>query len=154
MNPLPAPLPAATDCELSTRRLFAFTPAEILRAWTDPVRLARWWGPEGFRTTHREHEPWPGGRWSFVMHGPDGRDYDNLAVFRVVDPDRIEVAHVSPPRFDLVVALVKTAAGTRIDWTQRFATPALCAALAPICIPANEQNLDRLTRELAVDRAP
>ncbi|HWC28632.1 MAG TPA: SRPBCC domain-containing protein [Dehalococcoidia bacterium] len=32
----------------------------------------------------------PGGRWRFVMHGPDGTDYDNLITFvEIVAPERL-----------------------------------------------------------------
>jgi len=49
----------------------------VWSVWTDPKHLAQWWGPDGFRTTTSAFEFKPGGVWRFVMHGPDGRDYDN-----------------------------------------------------------------------------
>ena len=41
----------------------------------EPPGLSRWWGPEGFSTTTRAFEFRVGGEWDFVMHGPDGTDY-------------------------------------------------------------------------------
>ena len=36
----------------------------------------------------------PGGQWRFVMHGPDGRDYQNLITFlEVVQPARLVYKH-------------------------------------------------------------
>jgi uncharacterized protein YndB with AHSA1/START domain len=34
-----------------TSRIFAATPDTVFAALQDPVRLARWWGPVGFRNT-------------------------------------------------------------------------------------------------------
>jgi uncharacterized protein YndB with AHSA1/START domain len=53
----------------------------VWSVWTDPKHLARWWGPDGFRTTTSSFDFKPGGVWRFVMHGPDGRDYDNRVTF-------------------------------------------------------------------------
>ena len=53
---------------------------------------------------------------------------------------------VSPPRFVLTVTLAAEGGGTRIGWSQCFETVELRQALQAICIPANEQNLDRLAR--------
>ena len=36
----------------------------------------------------------PGGVWRFVMHGPDGRDYQNRVTFEeIVPPERIVYRH-------------------------------------------------------------
>lgn len=148
MTSPPDPLPADAACELSTVRLLPFPCDRVFRAWIDAGSLARWWGPEGFRTTCEEFEPRPGGIWRHVMHGPDGRDYPNLAVFRVVTPERIELAHVSAPRFDLITTFEAREGETHLTFLQRFASAAVCAALASVCVPANKQNLDRLARVL------
>jgi uncharacterized protein YndB with AHSA1/START domain len=62
----------------------------VFRAWTDPAQVSVWWGPRGFTTTSHEIDIRPGGRWRFVMHGPDGTDYDNLITFvEIVAPERL-----------------------------------------------------------------
>ena len=59
-------------------------------AWTDLEHLAQWWGPNGFTTTTHSFDFRPGGVWRFVMHGPDGRDYQNRITFEeIVAPERI-----------------------------------------------------------------
>ena len=64
-------------------------PRELVwKVWTDPKHLAQWWGPDGFRTTTSAYECKPGGVWRFVMHGPDGRDYENRIIFEVVEPPK------------------------------------------------------------------
>jgi uncharacterized protein YndB with AHSA1/START domain len=152
----PDPLPADPACELFTSRTLPFARETVFRAWIDANQLARWWGPEGFTNTFEIFEPRAGGHWRHVMHGPDGRNYANFSVFRVVTPERIELAHVSEPRFDLIATFAEGHAGTCVTFLQRFASAAVRDAVAPICIPANEQNLDRLTRvvgEAVVSRA-
>lgn len=148
MTSTPAPLPADPACELSTSRVLPFPVAEVFRAWTEAALICQWWGPTGFTCTFEKFEPRAGGEWQHVMHGPDGRNYGNYSVFRMVTPERIELAHVSEPRFDLIATFEPSDGGTLIKFLQRFATPAVRAAVAPICIPANEQNLDRMTRVL------
>ena len=52
-----------------------------------------------FDTTH-EVEFKPGGVWRFVMHGPDGRDYQNKVVYvEIAEPERLVYDHVSEPHF-------------------------------------------------------
>ena len=66
----------------------------VWAAFTDPKHLAKWWGPNGFSTTTSVHEFKVGGVWRFVMHGPDGRDYENRITFdRIVKPERLEYHH-------------------------------------------------------------
>ena len=41
----------------------------------------------------------PGGDWNFVMHGPDGRNYQNRIVFlEIVKPERLIYKHVPGER--------------------------------------------------------
>jgi uncharacterized protein YndB with AHSA1/START domain len=42
------------------------SPDEIFAAFTDPQRLARWWGPAGFTNTFHVCEFQRGGRWEFA----------------------------------------------------------------------------------------
>jgi uncharacterized protein YndB with AHSA1/START domain len=66
----------------------------VFQAWTDPAHLSQWWGPDGFTTTTGAFDMRPGGVWRFVMHGPDGRDYDNRITFdEIVTPERIRYHH-------------------------------------------------------------
>src|SRR5579884_4127269 len=68
--------------------------ALVFSAWTDPKHLAQWWGPNGFTTTTSSFDMRPGGVWRFVMHGPDGRDYQNRITFEeIVPPERLVYRH-------------------------------------------------------------
>lgn len=61
----------------------------VFAAWTDPKHLANWWGPNGFTTTTSAFDMRPGGVWRFVMHGPDGRDYQNLITYEEIRPPEL-----------------------------------------------------------------
>jgi uncharacterized protein YndB with AHSA1/START domain len=66
----------------------------VFAAWTDPKHLAHWWGPNGFTNTTHSFDLRPGGVWRFVMHGPDGRDYQSRITFEeIVPPTRIVYRH-------------------------------------------------------------
>jgi uncharacterized protein YndB with AHSA1/START domain len=64
--------------------------ALVFSVWTDPKHLAQWWGPFGFTTTTPSFDFRPGGVWRFVMHGPDGRNYQNRITF---EGDRAAATH-------------------------------------------------------------
>jgi len=133
-----------------TSRQLASGPAAVFAAFSDASRLARWWGPAGFHNTFEICDFQPGGRWKFTMHGPDGTAYANESVFTEIERDRkVVIDHTCQPFFRLTVELLPTANGTQLNWIQVFADPAVAEAVRHIVEPANEQNLDRLTAELA-----
>lgn len=131
-------------------RELPFPPAAVFAAIADPARLARWWGPEGFTNDFEVCDFRPGGRWVFTMQGPDGTRHPNEAVFAEIRPGAlVRIRHTCAPLFDLTIELRECPAGTRLVWVQRFDDTELGRSLGPIVEPANEQNLDRLARELA-----
>jgi uncharacterized protein YndB with AHSA1/START domain len=136
------------DRALATSRRLAATPAQVFDAIRDPARLARWWGPAGFRNHFAVFDFRPGGRWQHEMEGPDGTRYPNQSVFEATEPSRVVVRHLGPD-FRLSITLADAAGGTQLGWRQVFDDAAVCRQLSAICIPANEQNLDRLEAELA-----
>ncbi|HTB23277.1 MAG TPA: SRPBCC domain-containing protein [bacterium] len=124
-------------------------PDEVFAAISDPLRLARWWGPEGFSNTFHVCEFKPGGKWSLVMHGPNGGHYPNESVFAEIEPSkRVVVEHSSNPAYRLAITLEPAAEGTTVTWAQTFADPELARRMEPIVVPANAQNLDRLAAEV------
>ncbi len=132
-----------------TSREIPTTIEQIFAAISSPNRLSRWWGPAGFTNTFNVCEFKKGGRWSFVMHGPDGKDYPNDSLFAEIEPlKKVVVDHVSEPKFSLTIALEPSGKGTLVSWTQTFGNADMAERIRHICIPANEQNLDRLTDEV------
>src|SRR6187455_1664462 len=96
-------------------------PRELVwTAWTDPKHLSQWWGPDGFTTTTSAFDMRPGGVWRFVMHGPDGRDYENRVTFdEIVKPERIAYRHggggdIEPVQFRTTVTFDDLGAKTRV----------------------------------------
>lgn len=132
-----------------TSRDIAADSASIFAAFSQPERLARWWGPAGFSNTFETCEFESGGNWSYVMHGPDGKDYANQSRFeQIVAGEKIVIQHESLPRYLLTIDLEPTETGTRVHWDQAFEKPKVAEGIAHIVVPANEQNLDRLTAEV------
>ena len=103
--------------------------ALVFSLWSDPKHLGQWWGPNGFTTTTRAFDFRPGGIWRFVMHGPDGRDYQNRITFdEIVPPERIAYRHgggddVEPVQFTQAVTFQDLGNGqTLLTWHGTFAT--------------------------------
>ncbi len=140
---------ATADREIVTTRVIDAPRARVFRAWTDARHLVHWWGPKGFTNTFHEFDPRPGGNWRFVMHGPNGANYDNESVFLdVTAPDRLMFQHLSAPKFQTAVTFADRGSGTEIIWRMVFDTPAERDRVATVAVDGNEQNLDRLEAEL------
>jgi uncharacterized protein YndB with AHSA1/START domain len=85
---------ATAEREIVLTRLLDAPRELVWRALTEPEHLIRWWGPNGFTNTFHEIDVREGGVWRFVMHGPDGSDYDNFVRFiEVVPPERLVYDH-------------------------------------------------------------
>lgn len=133
----------------ATTRHIPATPEQIFAALVTPERLARWFGPAGFRNEFLVCDLREGGQWKYIMHGPTGKHFANESRFAVIDaPRRWQIHHVSQPRYKLTLELVPAAAGTEVRWTQTFEDAEVARKVAAIVIPANEENLDRLTAEV------
>jgi uncharacterized protein YndB with AHSA1/START domain len=76
--------------ELITTRVFDAPRELVFKAWTDPERLKRWWGPKGFTNPVCEVDVRPGGAIRIHMRAPDGTVYPMTGVFReIVAPERL-----------------------------------------------------------------
>lgn len=130
-------------------RYFACTPAAVFAAIREPERLARWWGPNGFTNQFEVFDFRSGGRWVFDMVGPDGTRYANESVFAHIETDhQVVIDHTCAPLFRLTITLTPEGEGTCVHWLQVFEDPAFAQAMKHVLEPANEQNLERLEREL------
>lgn len=137
----------------SRTRVIAATTDEVFAAICDPVRLARWWGPAGFTNTIHEFDFTPGGKWLLTMHGPDGKDHPNESRFVRIVPGRLfEIEHFSGHHFILSLELDAAPEGTVVRWRQTLDTIEHYRRIAGFVAAANEQNLDRLAREVAAGR--
>jgi uncharacterized protein YndB with AHSA1/START domain len=102
----------------------------VFEAFTAAEHLAHWWGPTGFSITTFAFDFRPGGVWRFVMHGPDGRDYQNRQEFDVIEPPARIVAHhgggddVEPASHETRITLEAEGDKTRLTWRLVFASAA------------------------------
>jgi len=76
--------------DLIITRLFD-APAEFVwKAWTEPERVMRWWGPIGFTSPVSRIDLRVGGEYLNCMRSPDGKDYWSKGFYReIVPPERL-----------------------------------------------------------------
>src|SRR5436190_18376604 len=133
----------------NTSREIPATVEEVWAAFTDSARLARWWGPAGFTNTFHTCEFETGGRWVYTMHAPGGGTPENASVFELVEPmEKVIIRHTSQPLYRLTIEFRPAASGTLVSWSQEFDDAEVARRIEKIVVPANEQNLDRLTAEV------
>lgn len=141
-------------------------PRELVwRAWTEPDRFRRWWGPQGYTSPVTRTDPRVGGRFLWGMQPPDGQAFYITGVFReVVPPERFAVAKsfadaegtaVPPSRYgvpgdwpaETVLSVTLEESGGRTAMTVRE------AGVPEVMRGPNEQGmgeaLDRLAEYLA-----
>lgn len=112
---------STVDKTLSITRLIHAPRELVFEVWTNPEHMRQWWGPNGFTTTIHKMETKPGGTWEFIMHGPDGTDYDNLHVINEVVPgEKLRYTHKSYPEFEVIVTFVSQGENTVLTMTSIF----------------------------------
>src|SRR4051794_17451687 len=122
--------PATADREIVISRVIDAPRELVFEAFTAVRHLSQWWGPEGFTTTTRAFEFRVGGEWVFVMHGPDGTDYQEwISWTEIAPPERIALLHGEsrgdPNAFESVLTFAPDGAATRIEMRTVFPTKKL-----------------------------
>jgi uncharacterized protein YndB with AHSA1/START domain len=115
------------DREIVISRVINAPRELVFEAFSQVRHLSRWWGPAGFTTTTRAFEFRVGGVWDFVMHGPDGTDYQEWITWQeIVPPERIALLHgefrADPNAFASVLTFAPDGAATRIELRTVFPT--------------------------------
>jgi uncharacterized protein YndB with AHSA1/START domain len=154
------PAPGATstaDREIVVTRVFDAPRELVFRMWTDPEPIVQWWGPNGFTTTTYSIDVRPGGAWRFVMHGPDGVDYQNkITYIEIVKPEHLVYRHggdadVEPVNFETTVTFEEQGGKTKL--TMRGVFPSAEAREHVVkkygAIEGMNQHLGRLREHLA-----
>jgi uncharacterized protein YndB with AHSA1/START domain len=59
---------------------------QVYEAWTKPEHIEKWWGPDGYHAKVHEMDVRPGGRWRFLLTGPDGTQWPSLVLYDEVVP--------------------------------------------------------------------
>ena len=147
-----APSQSATaDREIAISRTIDARRELVFEAFTEVRHLSQWWGPDGFTTTTRAFEFAVGGVWDFVMHGPDGTDYQEwISWTEIVPPERIALLHGEsrddPNAFESVLTFTADGASTRIEMRTVFPTKELRdqAVEEYHAIEGGQQTLDNL----------
>ena len=81
---------ASPDHELSITRTFDAPREKMWQAWTEPERLAQWWGPKGCDIKVISLELRPGGAFHYSMDLPNGDIWYGKFTYReVVAPERL-----------------------------------------------------------------
>ena len=113
---------------ISLERTLGASRERVFEAFSKAEHLANWWGPTGFSITTSAFEFRPGGTWRFVMHGPDGRDYQNRVIFEVIErPSRLVGRHDDGEggfRHDYQISFAEDGGQTRVTWLMVFQTVA------------------------------
>ncbi|UWE08719.1 SRPBCC family protein [Actinacidiphila bryophytorum] len=132
----------------------------VFEAFTEVRHLARWWGPAGFTTTTRSFDFREGGVWDFVLHGPDGTDYQEWITWtEIVPPERIALVHGEsrddPNAFESLLTFTPEGAGdgagTRIVMRTVFPSRELRdeAVEKYHAVEGGQQTLDNLAAYVA-----
>lgn len=84
------PRSAPAGLELVITRVLDAPRRLVFRVWTEPLHLARWWGPQGFALLACEADVRPGGSWRRRMRSPEGSVHVKLGRYlEIVEPERL-----------------------------------------------------------------
>ena len=138
------------ESEIVTSRIINAPIALVFRAWSEPNHLQNWWGPAGFTNTFKEFDFRVGGKWSFIMHGPEKGNYVNECEFiKIEKPSLIAWKRHSQPLFQVVATFEEVSAkDTKVVFKMLFDTEAECQKLKVFVVDKNEENFDKLETEL------
>lgn len=146
------PLPSAKtpECEIVSTRIVNVSAEHVFKAWTDPNHLKNWWGPKGFTNTFNEFDLRPGGKWSFIMHGPDKGNYHNECEFiQIEKPTLVAWKRFSKPLFQVLATFENISnSKTKIIFRMIFDSPEECNKIKRFAVDLNEENFDKLEVEL------
>ena len=119
--------------EIHLTRVYDAPVAVVWDAFTDPAQVAQWWGPRGFTLTTHSKDLRPGGFWIYTMHGPDGVDYPNKALYHEVEKhSKLVYDHGGnddrPPLFRVTVLFSESDGKTTMDMTMTLSSAEKAAA--------------------------
>ena len=75
---------------LVIQRVFDAPVVDVWKAWTDPERFMRWWGPADYTCPACKIDLRVGGKYLACMRSPEGQDMWSGGVYRQIDaPQRL-----------------------------------------------------------------
>jgi uncharacterized protein YndB with AHSA1/START domain len=143
--------------ELVITRVFDAPREVVFKAWTDPERLKRWWGPKGFTNPVCEVDLRPGGAIRIHMRGPDGTVYPMTGIFQeIVEPERLVFTSSAldkngNPLFEVLTTVTFLEQSGKTKLTLRASVTKATAEAAPYLAGMEQgwsQSLDRLAQEV------
>lgn len=145
---------STADREIVMTRVLDAPRELVFKAYTDPAHIGQWWGPRGFTTTIHAMDVKVGGVWRFIMHGPDGTDYQNRITYtEIVKPERLAFDHgddANPRMFRATVTFAEQGRKTLITLRLLFDTAEECEKTKAFgAVEGGNQTLDRLSEYLA-----
>ncbi len=75
---------AAAKPSLVLKRRINAPPAKVYEAWTDPAKLARWFGPHQVERVEAETDVRVGGRYRVIAHTTGGEVHEVSGIYREV----------------------------------------------------------------------
>jgi uncharacterized protein YndB with AHSA1/START domain len=133
-------------------------PRELVwKAFTDPDRVPRWWGPKGTTTTVVEMDVRPGGAWRYVSHAADREDVAFFGEYLEIDPPNgfrwtfmFDVEGVGPMGGPETFTFEDVGGRTRVTSTSQMGSAeAVDGALATGMVRGAIETWDRLEALLA-----
>jgi uncharacterized protein YndB with AHSA1/START domain len=89
--------------DLIITRLFDAPRELVWKAWTEPERVMRWWGPIGFTSPVSRIDLRVGGEYQSCMRSPDGKDFWSKGIFReIVAPEKSIESGKNVPQFEFL----------------------------------------------------
>ena len=127
------------DRDLPNRRItftryFDAQPLRVWEAWSDARELEKWWAPKPYKAETKAFNFRPGGRWHYVMAGPNGeRQWGAMEYSRIEAPRSFDATDIftdeegkkdpgSPETF-WSVDISKSGVGTRLEIMVRGKEP-------------------------------
>jgi len=142
--------PANPDLEIKSQRVFDHPGRLVFKAWSEPEHLSNWWGPKDFTNSFEIFDFKEGGKWKFIMHGPDKGNYHNEVEFISIEqPYHIYWQRISKPLFKVAVLFTETNdEKTSLIFRMIFDSKEECDKIKKFAIDKNEENFDKLEEEL------
>jgi uncharacterized protein YndB with AHSA1/START domain len=139
------------DRTLGTTRIFNAPIEFVWKVWSEVEYLNNWWGPRGFTQTTHKHEFKKDGNWSFVMHGPNGVDYQNEMVYGEIIPlEKIIIHHISQPKFTITATFTAISSNrTQVDFSSLIDDPKVCDSIKDFAILGNVEHQMKFEAEVA-----
>lgn len=144
-----------SDTEYVMERSLDASPERVFDAYTDPAKVAEWWGQRNSTTTVETNDVRPGGNWRFVQRDAEGNGYEFYGDYLEVVPNEKIVhtfefagfpGHVTTD----TISFVPQGSGTRLVASSTFASKEdLDGMLATGMEGGANESWDRLAELLA-----